>query len=133
MLHFKPFLDLLDQMGPESMSSDEEEAIVFPSASETIVKSSRRYVVFQKSWRSDVLKAFLSRLDTIHLENLKSSSTSRHRVDLCPSLYSENPRVPTSLPRNCYSMQYLDRLNPQSFLLTTIKDDIDFLLSEDIC
>ena len=129
MTNAQPFLELLEKIGPEGMSSDEEEDDQDDGMLEasTARKSKiKRYLIYDKEWRSDSLCAFLSKLDEVHFKNLRRFSTARHRVRPQEALYSFQPQVPIRLPRNCYSFSFLNKLNPQALLITSVMEEIDF-------
>jgi len=110
---YRAYLPLLDDIGHQGMSSDEEEPR----------KGSRaRFVVIDKPWRSARLKLFFSELDEIHFRSLRQTRNARLRIISPDGKSNLHSVVPRELPEDCYSGTFLQGLTiPERIALAPLQ------------
>ncbi|PIL34331.1 hypothetical protein GSI_03106 [Ganoderma sinense ZZ0214-1] len=98
---------LLQAVGPDGMSSDEEDD------SSVVVK---KYGVLKKAWRSDVLVKLLRILDALHRRHRKEGQGSRQgqlpRTRYLTDKGDDTRRPCAGLPRSAYNVTWLATLTP---------------------
>ena len=119
----KKHIDILERLGMEGMSSDEED-------------SDGDYGVFKKVWRAKRVTFFLRILDSLHRMIRSSggrgsqSGAKRRRRYLVDNETTSPP--PRKLPRNMYASDWLETLGRVELQELWPQSEYDLTIDEDI-